>query len=113
MSDIEIRTRDKDGARILDVNGQLDSHTAYRLEEQIQASIAAGQPRLVVNLRQVEYLSSAGMGAMLKYLNVARSANGDIKLSNLPDRIDALMRSVGLAAALEIYQFEEEALARF
>lgn len=66
---------------ILFLKGNLDVHTAQSLENEFQNLISQGFYRFVVNLRELDYISSAGLGVFMAFVEEIRNKSGDIKFA--------------------------------
>jgi anti-sigma B factor antagonist len=82
--DLSVKVEDLDGPgegwTLARVGGELDVATAPRLREQLLAAIAEGGPRLVVDLGDVDFLDSTGLGVIVGVLKRARTLGGDLRL---------------------------------
>lgn len=65
------------------VGGFIDTHTAEELERRLFAALASGRRHLVVDLANVDYVSSAGWGVFVSVVRRAREAAGDLVLAGL------------------------------
>ncbi len=115
MSTFEIRTRSKPESDvvILDLYGELDAHTAPGLEKELQKLIDEKSVQLIVNGSELEYISSAGLGVFMAYIEDIRSHGGDIKISNLKPKVFNVFDLLGFPTLYDILDTEDEALERF
>lgn len=65
---------------------------------------------VVLQLDQVEFIDSSGLGALVRMMQAARAKGGDLKLSGVPPRIHKTLQMTNLLAQFEIYDSVEEAL---
>ncbi len=75
--------------------------------------LLAESPNLVLNLAQVSYVDSSGVGALMSLYTSARNTHGSIKLSNLTTRVRDLLQITKLATVFEIFDTPESAAASF
>ncbi len=113
MSDFNVGVRHIDNVTVLDLKGYLDAHTAPELEQAIQKNLDDGRYRLVVNFRDLSYISSAGLGVFMQFIEDVRTKQGDIKLSNMSSRVFNVFDLLGFPLLYEIYPEEKVAIARF
>lgn len=113
MSTFEIRKRSKSGIVILDIYGELDAHTAPNLEKELQKLIDEKSINIVVNGATLDYISSAGLGVFMAYIEDIRSQNGDIKIANLKPKVFNVFDLLGFPTLYDILDTEDEALTRF
>jgi len=113
MSKFEIRKRTQSEVTILDIYGELDAHTAPILENELKQLIEKKYVHIVVNGSGLEYISSAGLGVFMAYIEDIRSQNGDIKIANLKPKVFNVFDLLGFPTLYDIVDNEEEALTRF
>ena len=113
MSNFEISNRGSSDVVILDIHGELDAHTAPRLEEKLQKLIDEKSVHIVVNGSGLEYISSAGLGVFMAYIEDIREKGGDIKITNLKPKVFNVFDLLGFPTLYDILETEEEALKRF
>jgi anti-sigma B factor antagonist len=113
MNKFSLDQRSHEAAEIIDLNGFLDAHTAPQLESAISSVIAGGKNRIVVNFQNLEYISSAGLGVFMVFIEEVRAAEGDIKLAAMPPKVFTVFDLLGFPMLFDIVDSEEEALARF
>jgi anti-sigma B factor antagonist len=113
MSDFKILQRETGGVNVLELKGYLDAHTAPTLEDAIQSLITEQRYRIVVNCRDLSYISSAGLGVFMAFIEDIRSNSGDIKLSNLIPKVYNVFDLLGFPLLYDITKDEEEAIRKF
>jgi anti-sigma B factor antagonist len=113
MSKFSLQQSSHATAEIIYLNGFLDAHTAPQLESAISSTIASGKNRIVVNFRDLEYISSAGLGVFMVFIEEVRAQNGDIKLAAMPQKVFTVFDLLGFPMLFDIVDTEEEALAKF
>ncbi len=113
MSKFEIRKRSKSEVTILDIYGELDAHTAPILEKELQQLIENKFVHIVVNGSGLEYISSAGLGVFMAYIEDIRLQNGDIKISSLKPKVFNVFDLLGFPTLYDIVETEDNAVARF
>ena len=87
MSDFKIAQREQDAVHVLELKGYLDAHTAPELEEAFQSLLKNQRFNIVVNCKDLSYISSAGLGVFMAYIEDVRKNKGDIKLSNMSPKV--------------------------
>lgn len=109
---ISVRTLN-DGIVIFDCAGRLlfgDETAALR--DQVKAKIAEGS-RIVLNLADVTYIDSGGLGTLVALYTTAKNAGGTVKLARLTQRVGDLLQLTKLLTVFEVYNSEEEAVESF
>src|SRR5262245_14258732 len=106
---MEIIEDNKGDVVVLALSGRLDASTAKTFEDKILAKIGSGDRRFVIDLAQLEYISSAGLRVFL--LAAKRLNNsGKIVLCTLNDHIRLVFDLPGFSSILSIYASRDEAL---
>jgi len=98
---------------ILDLKGELDAHTASELEAAFQKCLADGNAQVLVNGEGLQYISSAGLGVFMAYVEEVREQAGDIKIAALSPRVYNVFDLLGFPVLFDITRTEEEAVNRF
>ena len=111
---MDIKTETMKRCELVVVSGQIDSSCAPELEQALLGIIDAGKKHIVVNLRDVPFVSSAGLKALISaQLRARKSSGGEIVLSELPDNLRDTFELVGLHRLLTIYERDIEAVGSF
>ncbi|OHD66854.1 MAG: hypothetical protein A2176_12355 [Spirochaetes bacterium RBG_13_51_14] len=75
--------------------------------------ISGGALKIYVDLKELEYIDSSGIGVMINTAKVIRKQNGDIVLANVSDEIKYIFKVINLENFIKIYKTEVEALKTF
>ncbi len=113
MSEFKIAQRESNSVSVLDLKGYLDAHTAPKLEEAFQQLLNSKQFRIVVNFKDLSYISSAGLGVFMAYIEDVRKNEGDIKLTNMSAKVYNVFDLLGFPLLYEIFKDEGEAITKF
>lgn len=108
-----VSTREANSAKVLDISGYLDAHTAPMMEKAISDSIESGAKNLVVNFAGLDYISSAGLGVFMAFIEDLRSQGGDLKMSDMKDKVFAVFDLLGFPLLFDIVEKEEVAINKF
>jgi anti-sigma B factor antagonist len=99
---------------LIAITERLDAHTVPDARDRIDACIAAGSSRLVVDLSGVTFLDSAGLAMLVTALKRTRQADGDVKLVwPTSENTQRILRLTRFDRVFEISNTAEQALARF
>lgn len=110
----EISKREKEGILILDASGKLImGESATRLREAFSAALAAGTKNVILNLAQVDYIDSTGLGALVMCHTKAEDNQGMVKLLNLTKRNIELLVLTKLTTIFDIFTDEQDAVNSF
>ncbi len=113
MKDFRIDQESRDGVQLIRLSGSLDMYSFPRLESQLNTLFQQGRYSMVLDCRDLDYIGSAGLGALIGFAKQAREHNGDVRLVNVPERIYKIVELLGFTKVLRVYQTEIEALASF
>ena len=113
MLNLSSNTNPVQGISVLKVEGRVDSESTPRLEEALTALLNANCSKIVVNLRDVDFMSSAGLRAIVRASQGAQTAGGSVRLAAVPEAIESVMYTVGLNQLVMSYPTEQEAIAGF
>lgn len=113
MKTFKISHRTNNGLEVLELFGELDAHTASSLEETLKELISRNKGRIIVNFRELEYIASAGLGVFMAYIEDVRSTGGDIKLTNMNDKVYNVFDLLGFPTLYDIFPDEPQAVKKF
>ncbi len=105
--------RESGKVKVLDLNGYLDAHTAPELEAAFTKLIDNNNYKVVVNFNSLNYISSAGLGVFMAYVETMRDNKGDIKFANMKEGVYNIFDLLGFPALYDFFTEEEEAVKRF
>jgi anti-sigma B factor antagonist len=108
---LEIEQREREGITILEMKGRITvGKEATALREKISELTAVGIRNVVLNLANVDFIDSTGLGALVVCATSARKAGGSVKLVNLNRRNIELLVMTKLATVFEIFNDEQDAI---
>ncbi len=113
MNGFKVTRVDKDDVTILYLAGFLDAHTVPDFEKALQEAINEKRYKIIVNFKDLDYISSAGLGVFMGFIEEVRANNGDIKLTDMSPRVFKVFDLLGFPALFEIYEREEQAMEKF
>ena len=99
---------------IIDVNGRMTLGEGQELlRDKVNSLIQQGQKRLVLNLAEVPYIDSAGLGEIVRTYTTVSHQGGALKLLNLTKRIQDLLAITKLLTVFETFDTEADAVGSF
>ncbi len=111
---MDIKERVVGGVSILDLSGKVvRGEGDLQVKERIKDLLADGQRKILLNLAEVTYIDSAGLGSLISSYTTARREGGSLKLVNLTKRIQDLLAITKLITVFETFEGEADALASF
>ncbi len=110
---MDISTQELKRVSVMTVKGRVDSATAPDLENALKLLVDADKTQIVLDLKDVEYMSSAGLRAMVSTLKAVKRINGDLRLCSPSARVAEVLRLAGLTSIFNIYPGQTEAVGSF
>ena len=113
MEMLSIETDNTQSVSVMKVKGRVDSETATELDDALTKLLQDNKNKIVLNLQDVNYMSSAGLRAMVKAYQSANKSGGDLRLASVSEPIEVILRTVGMMQMLKMYPTNQEAMASF
>ncbi len=114
MTEFKISVRNADGGiSVIDLKGYLDAHTAPELENTFDQLITQKKFKTVVNFEELNYISSAGLGVFMAFVETMRENKGDIKFTNMKEGVFNIFDLLGFPMLYEFYNDETIAINKF
>jgi anti-sigma B factor antagonist len=111
---IDIQQRDREGITIQDLKGRLTvGDEVSRFRDQLQKLINSGHRNIVLQMEDVDYIDSTGLGALVMAYTSMQKAGGKIKLLNLSRRGIELLVMTKLTTIFEVFNDEQSAINSF
>ena len=117
--DVKAIPPDKDGnllkenALVVVANGRIDSETAPDFDAKLTEAVGETSYVMVIDLKGVDYMSSAGLRALVKAAQAAQKKGVEFKLAAVPEEIISVMYTVGLNQKISSYTSVDEAVASY
>jgi anti-sigma B factor antagonist len=110
---LRMSTRTLEGALVVDCSGRLTfGEESASLRDMVKKLIVES-PAIVMNLREVNYIDSGGLGTLVSLYTTARNAGGSVKLASLSQRVGDLLQVTKLLTIFEVFDDEEAAARSF
>lgn len=114
MNKLKIIKRQSKNVTILDLWGKVQiGESSIQLRTCLGELAQKGEKKILLNLAKVSQIDSSGLGEFVSGVASLRRNGGEIKLLNLPDRINEIMTITKLLTVFEIYENEETAVNSF
>ncbi len=107
--DLRIESSKRDGTAILGLRGEVDVYTAPKLKSSLIDLVDEGSYDIVVDLSEVDFIDSSGLGVLVGGLKRVKSHEGSISLVCSQENILKIFRITGLNKVFPIYSSLEEA----
>jgi anti-sigma B factor antagonist len=111
--DVEIQAERQAQAMVISVAGSIDALTAGELAHFFSEQIASGNLRIVADMSQVDFMSSAGLRAFLGALKESRQQGGDLHVAAPQPGVEKILKISGFTSIMKVYPSVQEAVAGF
>jgi len=99
-------------ATVVTAKGRIDSQTWPMLDAELTKAVGDHR-KVVLDLKDVEYMSSAGIRAIVKAAQAAEKSGGMLKLASVPEEVHSVLYTVGLTLKIGTYPTVSEAVTSF
>ncbi len=106
---MDISTSHEDSMHIIAVNGDLDASSSIVLDRAIAEAVSANKTNIVIDCNNLNYISSAGLGVFMSYLQDFQDKNISLVLFGLNEKVLNVFEILGLDQLLTIVLSKEEA----
>jgi len=111
---LKLKRRTVDGILAIECNGRIVfGDESALLRDEVKKAIAEGSKRIVLNLAEVNYIDSGGLGTLVALHTTALGAGAIIKLANLTKRVGDLLQVTKLLTVFDVRNTEYDALESF
>ncbi len=107
---MKLHARKEGNVTIISVKGRLDAVTSPEFENQLSEMILKGESLFVLNLSELEYISSAGLRSILATAKKLKQKEGKLLFVGLKGPVDEVFKISGFHSIFKIYDSEESAL---
>jgi anti-sigma B factor antagonist len=97
------------GTAVLRLQGRLNMVAAPRLKSAIDEAVDGGSPRVVVDLNEVGFMDSSGLGALIAGLKKARQSSGDLRITGVNQQVATVLALTNLDRVLRTHPSVEAA----
>jgi anti-sigma B factor antagonist len=109
---VQIETVKEDEITILSINGEVDASSSIQLDESLGAVVMNGDPKILIDCSGLNYISSAGLGVFMSYIEEVNIRNIKMALFGLNDKVMNVFDILGLDQLLTIVKTKEEAISK-
>jgi anti-sigma B factor antagonist len=111
---LTIASREVDGVAVLDLNGRITlGEGSVQLRDAIREMISKGQTRILLNLAEVNYIDSSGLGELVSAYTTAKNQGATLKLLKLSKKVHDLLQLTKLYTVFDVSDDEASAIASF
>ncbi|MGB7464808.1 MAG: STAS domain-containing protein [Candidatus Acidiferrum sp.] len=107
-------TRQVGGVTVVDISGRIElGEESAAVRDLVSKLLSNGHKQILLNLGDVNYIDSSGLGALVSSFTSARKQGGELKLLNLTDRVTDLMQMTKLYTIFDVREDEAVAVKSF
>ena len=111
---MKFKTREVDGVTILDLSGRITlGEGSGTLRDAVRDLVSKGSNKILLNLGDVDYIDSSGLGELVAAYTAVKNAGGDLKLVNLTKKVSDLLVITKLATVFDVKDDEAAAVASY
>jgi len=108
---LSLKTRKFEDVSILDLSGKLTiGEPVLLLRENLRSSVNEGERKFILNLGDVSYIDSSGLGELVSSYTTIRNKGGDVKLLKLTNKTKDLLQMTKLLTVFDVYEDEAKAI---
>ena len=110
MADLSISVRQVGDVAVLLPAVFINAHTVRDFEDALEKLVTDGRYTILLNCKDLNYISSAGLGAIMGLIETVREHGGDILLSDLQDNVFAIFDTLGFTQLYRVFTDENQAM---
>lgn len=111
---LKITARESGGVTILDLDGKIVlGEECNQLREKVKSLLAGSKKKILLNLGNVSFIDSTGVGTLVGAFTSAQSSQGNLKLLNLTKKFQETLQVTRLLTVFETFTSESDAVASF
>jgi anti-sigma B factor antagonist len=109
-----IASRDVDGVTVLDLSGRITlGEGSVQARDAVRELIGKGQKNILLNLGEVNYIDSSGLGELVSAYTTAKNQGASLKLLNLTKKVKDVLQLTKLYTVFDIYDDEATAISSY
>jgi anti-sigma B factor antagonist len=111
---IDFSTHQSNGIAVVDLRGRITlGEGTEALRDTVRGLLSKGQNRILLNLGEVNYIDSSGIGELVSAFTAAKKQGGEVKLLNLTKKVHDLLQITKLYTVFDVKDDEASAVASF
>lgn len=108
----EIKTEKVDNIHFIEVIGEIDAGSSIHMDQALKESLEAGEKKIGVDLTALSYISSAGLGVFISYLDEFEKQNVALAMFGINNTVKQVFEILGLEKLLTIVNTKQEAVEK-
>ena len=111
---MKFKTRQVDGVTVLDLSGRITlGEGSVTIRDAVRDVLAKGSKNILLNLGDVDYIDSSGIGELVSAFTAAKNQGGELKLLNLTKKVNDLLQITKLYTVFDVKDDEASAVKSF
>jgi anti-sigma B factor antagonist len=111
---MKFKTRQVDGVTVLDLSGKITlGEGSVTLRDAIKDTLAKGQSKILLNMADISYIDSSGLGELVSAFTTVKNAGGELKLLSLTKKVKDVLQITKLYTVFDIKDDEAAAISSF
>jgi anti-sigma B factor antagonist len=111
---VKISSRQVDGVTVLDLHGRITlGEGSVQLRDTVRDLLSKGQKKILLNLADVNYIDSSGIGELVSAFTTVKNQGGELKLLNLTRKVHDLLQITKLYTVFDVKDDEASAIGSF
>jgi anti-sigma B factor antagonist len=111
---MKFTTRQVDGVTILDLSGRITlGEGSVTVRDAVKDAVAKGSKSILLNLKNVDYIDSSGLGELVAAFTTVKNQGGELKLLHLTSKVHDLLQITKLYTVFDVKDDEASAVASF
>lgn len=111
---MKISAQHRDGVTVLEPTGKITIGVGdIALRDAVQEALEAGSTKILINLKHVSTVDSSGIGEMVSAYTTVTNRGGDLKLAELPAKVNDILQITQLITVFEVFDSVDEAIEAF
>jgi anti-anti-sigma factor len=110
---MDIAERMENDVTVFVLQGRIDTQGAVEMDQALQAAVTEGKHKMILDMAEVRYISSAGLRTLADVLTRNKRNDGDLKLAALSPRVRRVLEIIGFDNFFSISSTVQEALDEF
>ncbi len=111
--ELEIKKEKQGKVTIMNIKGAINAHTVNEFEKALEQCVENKEFYLLINCENLDYISSAGLGALMGVIESIKANGGDIKLCNTSNSVFRVFDILGFTELFQIFDSLEKGLKAF
>lgn len=110
MATLNVSVTKEDTHAIISLKGNLDAETAPKFASKINELVQSGTPVIICNMKELEYIASAGLGVIISANEALKKKNGSVILTEMSDKVLKIFKMLGFDTLFTIEKDNQSAL---